>query len=198
MVPRFLSRLQRSLRRARHLRMPAPPAPMMPAVKEGPLAVRAFLVGFPKGADLHVHLLGAVYAETFIRDAVEDGLCVDPVGLKFVPPPCASPLVPAARLSGNIGPADQDLYDKLIDSFSLRSFVPSAGWSGHDQFFATFDRFGLLNPPPRRRVGRRDCFPLRRAESAVSRTDGHTALPTRCRHRPSGRLAPKFWSRQHG
>ncbi len=59
---------------------------------------------FPKGADLHVHLSGAVYAETFLRDAAEDGLCVDPVGLKLVPPPCASPLVPAARLSGNIGP----------------------------------------------------------------------------------------------
>ncbi len=116
------------------------------AVKEGPLAVHAFLVGFPKGADLHVHLSGAVYAETFLRDAAEDGLCVDPVGLKLVPPPCASPLVPAARLSGNIGPADQGLYDKLIDSFSLRSFEPSAGWSGHDQFFATFDRFGLINP----------------------------------------------------
>ena len=36
------------------------------------------------------------------------------------------------------------LYDKLIDSLSMRSFVPSAGWSGHDQFFAVFDRIGGL------------------------------------------------------
>ena len=42
---------------------------------------------FPKGADLHVHLSGAIYAETFIRDAGEDGLCVDPVALKFAKPP---------------------------------------------------------------------------------------------------------------
>ena len=27
----------------------------------------------------------------------------------------------------------------------MRGFVPSAGVSGHDQFFATFDRFGGLD-----------------------------------------------------
>ena len=39
------------------------------AVAEGPLTLRAYLDPFPKGADLHVHLSGAVYAETFIKDA---------------------------------------------------------------------------------------------------------------------------------
>ena len=37
----------------------------------------------PKGADLHNHLDGAVYAETFIRVGGEDGLCVDPVAKSF-------------------------------------------------------------------------------------------------------------------
>ena len=115
------------------------------AVKEGPLAVRAFLAQFPKGADLHVHLGGAVYAETFVRDAAEDGICVDPNALKFAQPPCVAPLIPAARLSGNIAPAYQDLYDRLINSFSMRSFVPTPGFSGHDQFFVTFARFGGLD-----------------------------------------------------
>ena len=95
------------------------------AVQAGPLALHAFLANFPKGADLHVHLSGAVYAETFIRDAGEDGLCVDPAALKFAKPPCDAPLVPAARLSGNLSTADQTLYDRLIDSFSMRSFVPT-------------------------------------------------------------------------
>ncbi len=40
---------------------------------------------------------------------------------------------------------DQHLYDAMIDSFSMRDFVPSAGISGHDQFFATFERFGGLD-----------------------------------------------------
>jgi adenosine deaminase len=116
------------------------------AVKQGPLAVHAFLERFPKGADLHVHLSGAVYAETFIRDAGEDGLCVDPAGLKFVQPPCEGALVPAARLNGVLSPPDQDLYDRMVDSFSMRSFVPSAGFSGHDQFFATFAKFSGIQP----------------------------------------------------
>jgi adenosine deaminase len=109
------------------------------AVAAGPLALRAFLEDFPKGADLHVHLSGAVYAESFIRAAGEDGLCVDAVALKFVKPPCNAPLVPSADV-----PKNQELYDKLVDAFSMRSFVPTPGWSGHDQFFATFARFGGL------------------------------------------------------
>src|SRR5579859_1510312 len=39
----------------------------------------AFLKPFPKGGDLHMHLSGAVYAETFIAEAVRQGLCVAPV-----------------------------------------------------------------------------------------------------------------------
>jgi adenosine deaminase len=109
------------------------------AVENGPLALNAFLAIFPKGADLHVHLSGAVYAESFIRAAGEDGLCVDPVALSFAKPPCTGRLVEAATV-----PANQDLYDRLVNAFSMRSFVPTSGFSGHDQFFATFARFGGL------------------------------------------------------
>jgi adenosine deaminase len=113
---------------------------------QGPETLRAFLSDFPKGADLHVHLSGAVYAETFIRDAGEDGLCVDKTSLSFAKPPCrGKDLIPASQFTGNLTSADQALYDKLIDSFSLRSFVATPGWSGHDQFFATFGRFGGIN-----------------------------------------------------
>jgi len=135
------------------------------ARSQGPEALRAFLVGFPKGADLHVHLSGAVYAETFIREAAEDGLCVDTGELKLVTPaqpgvctagpatpamqekqePCAGKLVSATELAGNMTSPCQGLYDKLIDSFSLRSFVPTPGWSGHDQFFATFGKFSPVH-----------------------------------------------------
>jgi adenosine deaminase len=110
------------------------------AVKGGPLTLYAFLREFPKGADLHVHLSGAVYAESFIRAAGEDGLCVDPAALSFAKPPCAPPLVPAVQV-----PANQNLYDRLIDAFSMRGFVAGSGVSSHDQFFATFNRFGGLS-----------------------------------------------------
>lgn len=114
------------------------------AVRQGPLVLHAFLARFPKGADLHVHLSGAVYAETFIHDAAQDGLCVDPAALKFVKT-CGESSVPASRLDGTAAAANQDLYDRLIDSFSMRGFVPTPGVSGHDQFFSTFDRFSGID-----------------------------------------------------
>lgn len=120
------------------------------AAKGGPLALRAFLARFPKGADLHVHLSGAVYAETFIKDASEDGLCVDPRTLSLAKPPCTPPLEPAKELSGVLTTPQQDLYDRLVDAFSMRSYVPVRGVSGHDQFFSTFARFSGIE---KRHVG---------------------------------------------
>ncbi len=116
------------------------------ARKQGPLALRSFLFGMPKGADLHVHLSGAVYAESFLRAAGEDGLCIDTKSLAFTKPgkdacPTDQPAV-ATVLAHTQLPANQELYDKLIDSFSMRAYVPSAGWNGHDQFFSTFAHFG--------------------------------------------------------
>ncbi len=115
------------------------------ALKAGPLALRAFLYRMPKGSDLHMHLSGAVYAESFLRAAGEDGLCIDTHALSFQKPAgsgepassCADGAVAAASVTKN-----QHLYDALIDSFSMRSFVPSNGNSGHDHFFDTFDKFG--------------------------------------------------------
>jgi adenosine deaminase len=111
---------------------------------QGPEALRAFLEDFPKGADLHMHLSGAVYAETLIRDAAENGACVDTVALSLAKPPCTGKLIPATKFTGNIDRQTQVLYDKLIDSLSVRSFVPTSGWSEHDQFFEVFDRTGGL------------------------------------------------------
>ena len=115
------------------------------ALRGGPMTLRAFLVGFPKGADLHVHLSGAVYAETFIRDAAEDGICVDTVALAFATPPCTGSLVPATDLSRATGADSQNLYGRLIDSLSTRGFVSSPGRLGHDRFFGTFHRFGAVS-----------------------------------------------------
>jgi adenosine deaminase len=109
------------------------------AKKMGPGELYALLKPMPKGADLHMHLSGAIYAETFLAEAVKQNLCVDPEALKLAAPPCDKPLLPAANAV-----ADQPLYDKLIDAMSMRSYVPFSGWSGHDQFFATFSRWGAL------------------------------------------------------
>ncbi|AXC09863.1 Adenosine deaminase [Acidisarcina polymorpha] len=117
------------------------------AAKTGPAALRGFLYAMPKGADLHMHLTGAVYAESFISAAAKDGLCVDSASLAFVKamaqtrsiPP--QPVCGEGRVRADSVTKDQHLYDELIDSFSMRTFIPVSGKSGHDQFFDTFERF---------------------------------------------------------
>jgi adenosine deaminase len=127
------------------------------AKKVGNPELYALLKTMPKGADLHMHLSGAIYAETFIDDAARDGLCLAPVeagappvavgqdALHFAlpqhgkPNDCAAGEVPVADAYKN-----QALYDLLVDSFSMRAFVSTEAINGHDQFFATFARFGGL------------------------------------------------------
>lgn len=127
------------------------------AKKAGNPELYALLKTMPKGADLHMHLSGAVYAETFIDNAVQQGLCVAsvdpgkpavPVGqnaVQFVSPQydkpnnCAPGQVPVADALKN-----QALYDNLVNSLSMRAFVATQGITGHDQFFATFLRFDTL------------------------------------------------------
>ncbi|HZJ12194.1 MAG TPA: hypothetical protein VFD26_06025 [Methyloceanibacter sp.] len=127
-------------------------ARQLDAIRADPLALRVFLKRMPKGADLHNHLDGAVYAETFIRVGGEDGLCVDPVAKAFTKsqpiksgaepaPVCEAGDVPAADV-----PKNQRLYDELVDSFSMRGFVPSEGVTEHDHFFGTFAKFGGIDP----------------------------------------------------
>jgi hypothetical protein len=108
------------------------------SVRNQPLLLHSFLQQMPKGGDLHNHLSGAVYAESFIAYAVQDGLCIDRNTLSFVQPPCD----PAAnKPPASAALQDSTLYGRLLDTFSMRQFIPGAE-SGHDHFFATFGKFG--------------------------------------------------------
>lgn len=122
------------------------------AARTNPASLRVFLLRMPKGADLHNHLSGAVYAESWIRAAAEDQLCVDLASLSFAKPatsaaseptqpPCGDGKAPAAQTY-----KDQRLYDELVDAFSMRGFVPSPGVTGHDHFFAAFAKFSGTSP----------------------------------------------------
>jgi adenosine deaminase len=108
-----------------------------------PLALRAFLRDMPKGGELHYHLSGGVYAESWIRAGAEDHLCVDVAARSFVKKQaanCGKDELPAENALH-----DQQLFDKLVDAFSMRGFVPTPGVTGHDQFFNTFGRFGAVD-----------------------------------------------------
>jgi adenosine deaminase len=118
------------------------------AARANPLQLRNFLKKMPKGADLHNHLSGAVYAESWIRAAAEDHLCVNLTSLAFAKPQGSSEKDSreANCESGKVAAADaykdQHLFDALIDAFSMRGFVPSTGVTGHDHFFDAFAKFG--------------------------------------------------------
>jgi len=110
------------------------------AARANPLDFEAFLRRMPKGADLHYHEFGGIYAESWIREGAEDGLCVDLARHAFVMP---QPVCGAGQVAAAKAFSDQNLYDSLVNAFSMRSFVPTSGTNGHDRFFDTFDKFFL-------------------------------------------------------
>lgn len=114
-------------------------------IRRDPPALRAFLRAFPKGADLHNHLSGAIYAESYIRWAAELPLCVELSSFTFIDArnsqgTCANPETerPAAQLL-----VDPILYRRSIDALSVRNWQPTHA-SGHDQFFDTFVKFAAV------------------------------------------------------
>lgn len=109
-------------------------------IQTDPLMLLPFLRKMPKGGDLHNHLSGSIYAESFVQWAADSGLCVDLGTLSAVVPPCdpnagKPPVATALR--------DATLYRRLIDAWSMRNWQLS-GKSGHDQFFDTFGKFGAI------------------------------------------------------
>jgi adenosine deaminase len=108
------------------------------ALKASPPELVAFLREMPKGGDLHSHLSGAIYAESYIAWAAEDGICVNRVTFFLVAPPCdAAAGVPAVADTLS----DETFQFRLIDALSVRNYAVYPR-SGHDQFFATFAMFG--------------------------------------------------------
>jgi adenosine deaminase/adenosine deaminase CECR1 len=109
--------------------------------RDRPTMLRAFVQRMPKGGDIHTHLSGAVYAESYIEWAAENGYCFDIPTTTLVAPPCGrkNDQIPATELMNR-----PDSYIKLIDVLSTRNLA-YAGQSGHDQFFATFGGFGTIS-----------------------------------------------------
>jgi adenosine deaminase len=112
------------------------------SIRNQPSLLLAFLHDMPKGGDLHNHLTGAIYAEDYIDFAASDNLCVDRTTSRLLAPPCDNcehytpkPLIRCAY-------DDHILYNQIVDAWSMRNWRAGEE-SGHDHFFATFDKFGL-------------------------------------------------------
>ncbi|MGO9087272.1 MAG: adenosine deaminase family protein [Terriglobales bacterium] len=114
------------------------------SVRKQPSLLLAFLHDMPKGGDLHNHLDGAIYAEDLIDFAASDNFCVDRTTSRLLAPPCDSCEKYTAKPAIRCAYADHVLYNQIIDAWSMRNWRPGDE-SGHDHFFATFDKFGLAS-----------------------------------------------------
>jgi adenosine deaminase len=112
----------------------------MEAVRNNPPLLLAFLRDMPKGGDLHNHLSGAIYAESFVNFAAQDGLCVDRTTAQATTGPCQSCEAASAKPAAKCAFQDQGLYNTLVDAWSMRNWRLGHE-SGHDHFFATFEKF---------------------------------------------------------
>src|SRR5579863_1015169 len=111
-------------------------------IRNQPSLLLAFLHDMPKGGDLHNHLGGAVYAEDWFDFAASDNFCVDRTTSRLLSPPCDSCEKYTAKPSIRCAYSDHVLYNQIIDAWSMRNWRPGDE-SGHDHFFATFDKFEL-------------------------------------------------------
>jgi len=114
------------------------------AVRQHPPLLLAFLREMPKGGDLHNHLTGAIYAEDLLDFAAADNFCVDRTTSHLLGAPCDSCEKYTSKPAVRCAYDDHILYNQIIDAWSMRNWRPGDE-SGHDHFFATFDKFGLTS-----------------------------------------------------
>ncbi len=89
------------------------------AIRGDSTALEIFVREMPKGGDLHSHLSGAIYAESYLRWAAEDGLCVNTARLAILYEGCtpSDTLRPASQIADTSA-----LYARLVDAMSMRNW----------------------------------------------------------------------------
>jgi adenosine deaminase len=108
-------------------------------IRKSPPQQLAFFLQMPKGGDLHNHLSGSIYAESYILWAADKGLCVNTKTLVLAQAPCdAKPDQILAKTARD----NSLLYRQMINAWSMR-FWQYSGQNGHDQFFDSFGKFGV-------------------------------------------------------
>ena len=111
------------------------------SIQNSPSALYAFFHAMPKGGELHYHLAGGAYGETMLKLAgTRKDYCINltnnSVYKKKQGKRCE---FSASKLESN-----PQLYDSLLNAWSMRAFIASNGYSGHDHFFSTFEKFILI------------------------------------------------------
>src|SRR5436305_3466090 len=111
------------------------------SLRKSPPQLLAFLLAMPKGGDLHNHLSGAIYAESYVQWASESGLCINTTTMALLPPPKTGCDPKSGQPTASTALVNSTLYGQMIDAWSMRNWQ-LAGQSGHDHFFDIFGKFG--------------------------------------------------------
>ncbi|WP_321331044.1 hypothetical protein [uncultured Bacteroides sp.] len=113
-------------------------------IKSNETSLNQFFMYMPKGGDIHNHLTGSVYAETYFKLAVEDKLWIDMHSGKLYPTRNAAvkaEVINPLQLSASMNNLS-NLRRKLLELWSMRN--PQAGGSvlkTSGDFFNAFDLF---------------------------------------------------------
>lgn len=107
-------------------------------IRGKPVLLRQFLLEMPKGGDLHHHIGGSVYAETFIDLAVKKGFYINSDTGVLVPSSAGGDdVVPAAQAYEN-----DTLYERIVTSWSLFNFHP-LNETANNHFFSISSRLRM-------------------------------------------------------
>lgn len=121
------------------------------------VALNQFLAAVPKGGDLHMHLSGSVYAETYLGWAKTlGGYCITKSALSL------STSCSNTTTTFPVPTAADSAYLDVVRAWSMLDFVPGVE-TGHDHFFATFGKFGAITGPAHHAKGLADV--MQRADS---------------------------------
>src|SRR5437016_1345067 len=83
----------------------------------------AFLLKMPKGGDLHNHLSGAIYAESYIQWAADNGLCISTRTMVLsAPRPPAKCDPDSEQPPASTALTNSVLYRQMIDAWSMRNW----------------------------------------------------------------------------
>lgn len=113
--------------------------------REYPDIVRAFIQRMPKGADIHTHLGGAIYAEEYLQWAAADGYCADVSAIKLVAPENCPQNPNYITVSDLI--IRKGAYDEFIKQWT--NYQPEI--ARNDKFFQAFQGVELISSSPHRR-----------------------------------------------
>lgn len=137
-------------------------AAWLEAHRDSPILLRSFVQRMPKGGDIHNHLSGAIYAESYLAWAAAEDFCIQTKRGERRLVKCIKLMdskaweVDIGEFCRKSGASDSNivcvadalddarLYNRLVDWMSTRNLA-FAGQSGHDQFFAAFSAFGPVS-----------------------------------------------------